>query len=112
LKLSKFLGGYVSMTFIVLVDLLGLEKITNYLGILVMFQGIAVALGPPLAGFLYHTSKSYVLSFAFGGSAIAISGAMCFFIPYIKCHKENDCTQKDQVTAFIKENNAAEKDKF
>ena len=54
---------------------------TNSFGILIMFQGIATMMGPPLAGLLYDSSKSYVLPFVFTGLTIAVSGAMCFLIP-------------------------------
>ena len=33
-----------------LVELLGIDKLTNAFGLLAMFQGIAFAIGPPLAG--------------------------------------------------------------
>lgn len=44
------IGAYVGLTSVILVDLLGLEKLTNAFGILLLFQGIASLVGPPLAG--------------------------------------------------------------
>jgi len=82
-----YLGGYVSITSLLLVDLLGLEKMTNSFGILIMFQGIATAVGPPLAGKIYDGSKSYLMSFVFTGVTIALSGAMCFIIPCLPGYK-------------------------
>ena len=41
---------YVSLTSVVLVDLLGLEMLTNSFGLVLMFQGIATLIGPPIAG--------------------------------------------------------------
>lgn len=35
---------------IIVVDLLGLEKLTNAFGMLMMFQGVAAIIGAPLAG--------------------------------------------------------------
>ena len=43
-------GAYVGLTSVVLVDLLGLDKLTNAFGLLLMFQGIASVLGPPFVG--------------------------------------------------------------
>ena len=77
----------MSITSLLLVDLLGLEKMTNSFGILIMFQGMATAVGPPLSGKIYDMTKSYVLSFMFTGVTIAVSGAMCFFIPCLKGYK-------------------------
>ena len=43
-------GAYVGLTSVVLVDLLGLDKLTNAFGLLLMFQGIASVMGPPIIG--------------------------------------------------------------
>lgn len=41
---------------ILVVDLMGLEKLTNAFGILMLFQGLAAAIGAPIAGkFLLST---------------------------------------------------------
>lgn len=52
------IGAYVGLTSVILVDLLGLDKLTNAFGILLLFQGIASFAGPPLAGMLY-ISRSF-----------------------------------------------------
>ena len=39
----------------------------NSFGLLNMFQGIAVMIGPPIAGLLYDISKSYASSCVFAG---------------------------------------------
>lgn len=75
------IGAYVGLTSVILVDLLGLEKLTNAFGLLLLFQGIASFLGPPLAGWLYDITYSYNPGFILAGSTIAISGAMLFAIP-------------------------------
>ena len=38
-------GGYVALTALLLVDLLGLENLSNAFGILLVFQGVATAIG-------------------------------------------------------------------
>lgn len=43
-------GAYVGLTSVILVDLLGLSKLTNAFGLLLLFQGIASFLGPPIGG--------------------------------------------------------------
>ena len=45
-----FCGGYVGLTSIITVDLVGLDKLSNGMGIILLFQGIATALGTPIAG--------------------------------------------------------------
>lgn len=43
-------GAYVGLTSVVLVDLLGMDRLTNAFGLLLMFQGIASLIGPPMCG--------------------------------------------------------------
>ena len=47
-------GAYVGLTSVVLVDLLGLDKLTNAFGLLLLFQGIASVIGPPIIGTKYR----------------------------------------------------------
>ena len=51
-------GAYVGLTSVVLVDLLGLDKLTNAFGLLLLFQGIASVIGPPIIGKGSVQSKS------------------------------------------------------
>lgn len=76
-------GAYVGLTSVVLVDLLGMERLTNAFGLLLMFQGIASVIGPPMCGALFDVTDSYHYSFLLAGSMIAVSGVMLFFIPCI-----------------------------
>ncbi|XP_052868634.1 monocarboxylate transporter 12 [Anopheles cruzii] len=78
------IGAYVGLTSVILVDLLGLEKLTNAFGLLLLFQGIASFLGPPMAGWLYDFTLSYGPGFLMAGSTIAISGVMLFAIPLMQ----------------------------
>jgi len=74
-------GAYVGLTSVVLVDLLGLDKLTNAFGLLLMFQGIASVIGPPIIGALKDSIGDYDAGFYFAGSMIFLSGAMLFAIP-------------------------------
>ncbi|XP_055616398.1 monocarboxylate transporter 12 isoform X2 [Toxorhynchites rutilus septentrionalis] len=80
------IGAYVGLTSVILVDLLGLDKLTNAFGLLLLFQGIASFIGPPLAGFLYDITLSFGPGFILAGTTIAISGAMLFTIPPLQRH--------------------------
>jgi len=48
--LTVCLATWISLTSIVLCNLLGLEKLTNAFGLLTMTRGIATLIGSPLAG--------------------------------------------------------------
>ena len=63
-------GAYVGLTSVVLVDLLGLDKLTNAFGLLLLFQGIASVIGPPIIG------KNTI-------TLIKINNAVCFYIDVI-----------------------------
>ncbi len=45
-----FLAGFISLTSVILCNLIGLQKLTNAFGLLTMFRGAAVIAGPPVAG--------------------------------------------------------------
>jgi len=78
------IGAYVTLTSVLLVDLLGLEKLTNSFGILLLFQGVATLGGPPLAGSLYDMTKSYTIPFLVVGACLGFSGLMLFPIPTVQ----------------------------
>lgn len=83
---GAFIGVYVGLTSVVLVDLLGIDKLTNAFGLLLMFQGVATLIGPPIAGWLYDATGSYDISFYVAGTVVAFSGAVLYIIPVIqKC---------------------------
>ncbi|XP_004930921.1 monocarboxylate transporter 12 [Bombyx mandarina] len=92
------IGAYVGLTSVVLVDLLGLEKLTNAFGLLLLFQGVASLIGPPLAGRLYDATQSYGPAFYVAGGTISLSGLILFFIPMINRRQSNK--QWGQATAL------------
>uniref|UniRef100_A0A1Q3F8J6 Putative monocarboxylate transporter n=1 Tax=Culex tarsalis TaxID=7177 RepID=A0A1Q3F8J6_CULTA len=63
---------------ILVVDLMGLEKLTNAFGILCLFQGLAAAIGAPIAGFFTDLTGSYNASFYISGALITISAILCY----------------------------------
>lgn len=87
------IGAYVGLTSVILVDLLGLDKLTNAFGLLLLFQGIASLMGPPLAGWLYDLTSSYDPGFLLGGITIAISGVILFLIPPMQRRVERKLKQ-------------------
>ncbi|CAF5109259.1 unnamed protein product, partial [Rotaria sp. Silwood1] len=45
-----FSGGNVGLTSIIVVDLVGIDKLSDAFGVLLLFQGTAVVLGTPIVG--------------------------------------------------------------
>ncbi|XP_033228377.1 monocarboxylate transporter 9 [Belonocnema kinseyi] len=77
-------GAYVGLTSVILVDLLGLDRLTNAFGLLLLFQGIASFLGPPIGGWLKDLLKTVDPAFYLAGIMIALSGLMLFSIPPVQ----------------------------
>ncbi|KAF3422609.1 hypothetical protein E2986_02716 [Frieseomelitta varia] len=69
---------FASLRSILVVDLLGLEKLTNAFGLLLLFQGVAAAIGAPLAGAFMDATGSYDASFYLSGSLIFLSAVICY----------------------------------
>lgn len=91
-------GAYVSLTSVILVDLLGLDKLTNAFGLLLLFEGVACLIGPPITGWLYDFTGSYDPGFYASGIMIAISGLMLFFIPCVERQLENKRKNEPKIT--------------
>jgi MFS transporter, MCT family, solute carrier family 16 (monocarboxylic acid transporters), member 14 len=69
---------------IIVVELLGLDKLTNAFGILLLFQGIAAVIGSPLAGFLYDVTGNYTLPFVVAGGLITFSAILTYPLKIVK----------------------------
>ncbi|VDN03639.1 unnamed protein product, partial [Thelazia callipaeda] len=88
------ISAYISLTSIVLVDELGLDRLTNSFGLLVVSRGIASLLGTPLAGIVYDLFTSYDASFYFAGVIILMSGLVSCLIPVIRYCKHKKFAEK------------------
>ncbi|KAI4458182.1 monocarboxylate transporter [Holotrichia oblita] len=72
---------------ILIVELFGIEKLSNSFGILMMFYGMACLLGIPIGGLMHDMTNSYIVSFLFAGVSIILSGLLLSSVPSI-LHKE------------------------
>ncbi|CAD1474200.1 unnamed protein product, partial [Heterotrigona itama] len=82
-----FIGANYSLTSIILVELITLERFTNAYGLLLLVQGVANLMGPPLAGWLYDITGTYDLSFYLAGLFIALSGVLLLAMPLISLYR-------------------------
>jgi len=82
-------AAFISLTSIVLCDLLGLGKLTNAFGLLSMGRGIAGIVGPPLAGAVFAETGSYDASFFLGGGLFLIGTALHFAL-FLPCFKNKE----------------------
>lgn len=83
-----FIAANYSLTSIILVELITLERFTNAYGLLLLVQGVANLVGPPLAGWISDIMESYNLSFYLAGMFIALSGLLLLILPAIGKYKK------------------------
>lgn len=87
-----FSGGYVGLTSIIVVDLVGVDKLNDAFGTLLLFQGIAVAIGTPICGTMRDLfaefERPYLWPYLLFGFSIMLSGLMLFSIPAIQKYRE------------------------
>lgn len=84
---------------IIVVDLLGLDKLTNAFGILMLFQGAAAVIGAPIAGFFLDQTGSYDASFWLAGALITLSAVLCYPLNYAKAWENNRKSEKAYLAA-------------
>ncbi|CRK86208.1 CLUMA_CG000154, isoform B [Clunio marinus] len=113
--MSLFFGlaiaGYISLTSIILVDLLGLEKLTNAFGLLILFRGVAAIIGTPFAGALFTLTGTYDLPFFVAGGLFGLSALSSFLAPVAaRCKKQPESLVHVEVLTPIEENDEDEDD--
>ncbi|KAK3925717.1 Monocarboxylate transporter 14 [Frankliniella fusca] len=74
-----FMAPFMAMKSLILVDFLGIEKLTNSFGLLLMFQGFAIMIGPPMSGWIYDKTESYHNVYIISGSLLFIASVL----PYL-----------------------------
>lgn len=74
------MAAWISLSPIILCELLGLEKLTNAFGLLCFVRGISSFAGPPIAGMVYDTTKDYNNAFHVGGILLIIGGLIAFLL--------------------------------
>ncbi|OQR70279.1 monocarboxylate transporter 14-like, partial [Tropilaelaps mercedesae] len=91
-------GAFISLTSVILVDLLGLEKLNNAFGLVLLFEGVACLIGPPLTGSFFDWTGSYDWGFVFSGVVIALGGVMLCLIPCVRSKRLTSSTEKEAST--------------
>lgn len=103
-------SAYISLTSIIICDLLGLAKLTNAFGLLTLSRGIAGIYGPPLAGAVYEMTGNYDASFYLGGG-LFLAGTLFHMVLHLPCVDRGKTPQTDQEMVFCstdKTNNCSE----
>ena len=67
-----------------MIDLVGMEKLTNAFGSISVYQGLGTIIGPPIVGAMKDYFGSYYQPFILTGVIILASGLICFVINPLK----------------------------
>ncbi|CAH1712499.1 uncharacterized protein LOC114123947 isoform X2 [Aphis gossypii] len=80
---------FASLRSTMIVELTGLELLTNAFGVLLMFQGVAAAVGSPLLGLFKDWTGTYDVSFYLSGIILTASAVICYPLRRIKKWEDN-----------------------
>ncbi|XP_050441619.1 monocarboxylate transporter 9 isoform X2 [Adelges cooleyi] len=80
---------FASLRSTMVVELTGLELLTNAFGVLLMFQGLAAAVGSPILGIFKEWSGNYDMSFYLAGILLILSGVICYPMRRVKNWEDN-----------------------
>ncbi|XP_037571757.1 monocarboxylate transporter 12 [Dermacentor silvarum] len=109
--LSSVYGFAISANYtlvpVILVNLISLDNFTGAYGLLLLIQGVAGLMGPPIAGWLCDTTGAYDATFYFSGLSILASGVLMLPVasswrcqnPASFNHRDNDSTSSSSATA-------------
>ncbi|XP_072500387.1 monocarboxylate transporter 5 isoform X1 [Notamacropus eugenii] len=89
-----FCGCYLALVLPVMVDFSGNSALNQFLGFAAFFAGLAILSGPPIAGWLYDNTQTYIYSFFFSGTCYLLSSASLFFVPLATKWVKSRATQE------------------
>lgn len=90
-----FVAAFVSVTSIVLVDLLGIDNLTNAFGILTLFRGSSSMIGPPIAGWVFEATQNYDISFFLSAGFLLMSGLIVLLVDILRRRRMADEEAKE-----------------
>merc|ERR1719445_2407111 len=84
LAFGFFVAAYISLTSIVLVDLMGLDNLTSAFGLLTLFRGFSSMIGPPINGWIFEATEQYNVSFFVSGGFLLLAGLISCLVDLLK----------------------------
>ncbi|PVD27384.1 hypothetical protein C0Q70_12542 [Pomacea canaliculata] len=86
-------AAYISLSSILLCDMLGVEQLTNAFGFLTLARGVSSCAGSPLAGAIIDKTGDIGLAFYVGGGMIALGGLFHCMLHTLASAKRNRTSQ-------------------
>lgn len=84
-----FAASISALRTIIIVQLLGLNKLSNAMGMIMLSQGFATLAGISTAGILRDFTGDYKLTFYFAGCCICLSGFTLWFVKKASIYDNN-----------------------
>ncbi|VDI76009.1 Hypothetical predicted protein [Mytilus galloprovincialis] len=88
------IAAFVSLRSIIMVELMGIEKLSSSFGLVVLCQGLSSFLGPPVTGSFADKSGDYSITFYMAGVSLALAGIICIPLRRISAWEKNKNKQK------------------
>ncbi|XP_030631701.1 monocarboxylate transporter 9b [Chanos chanos] len=92
-----FFSGNWSITPYMTTMVMGIDRLTEAHGILMLFGGMGIMLGPPVVGWFYDWMQSYDVAFYFSGSCVLLGGVFLFLSALPCWNKTRTQTAKPDV---------------
>ncbi|CAP27689.2 Protein CBG07361 [Caenorhabditis briggsae] len=86
---------FAALRSVIVLELIGLEKMSNAFGILLTFMGVGAVIGSPMAAAMKDYTGNFDTSFYVMGALMAISGAMCIPLGALRKWELNRVTTSD-----------------
>ncbi|CAL8299117.1 unnamed protein product [Merluccius merluccius] len=78
--LVGFFSGNWSLTSYITTKIVGLDRLTQAHGVVLLFGGFGIAIGPPVVGWFFDWTQSFELAFYFSGSCVLLGGIILFVV--------------------------------
>lgn len=88
LGMGLFDGGFIALIGPIAVELCGASHAAHAIGCVLGLAAFPLSIGPPVAGFLHSTQKSYTLAFVLAGMFPLIGATLMFAIRFQKSQRE------------------------
>lgn len=86
---SAGVACFAALRSVICVELIGVDKLSNAFGILMVFMGIGAVTGSPIAGYLKDLTGNYDFGFYVMGAVFAFSGIMTIRLKHLKEWEES-----------------------
>ncbi|CAF3336006.1 unnamed protein product [Rotaria sp. Silwood1] len=89
-----FIAFHVSLSPVIVCQLVGLERYSSALGLTLMFRGITSLTAPPIMGAIRDVTASFNIPFMIGGTSFITSALMHFCLMWINRQEEVNARKK------------------